>query len=284
MSLRRIVASRSRAVRVLLALTAISACLGAVAYAATRPVSREAVSGADLRPGGRKVSGKKPRQTRPPRPRFIEVPTAPSVGAQAQLRFRVAPRVQRPRSRAPGSGGGDPPPPRRFQCRLDGSDWEVCDSPHRLDGLAPGGHEFAVRALSRVGRPGLAANFAWEQLQPKPFSIKPQTGELEDLYPGDPAQVLPVQITNPNPVPIVLTSLTVAVDGAPPSCPADPNFSPSPSSISATAPLTVPAGVSISLPSAAASAPTIALRGLPINQNACMGAEVSLAFSGEAHG
>jgi hypothetical protein len=269
---------------VLLALIAISACLGAVAYAATRDESREAVPGADARPGGKKASGKKQRQTRPPRPRFIEVPTAPAIGAQAQLRFHVAPRApaQRPRQPLPGPAGVRSP--RRFQCQLDGSDWEACDSPHLVDDLAPGGHDFAVRALSPAGRPGPAAHFAWEQLEPKPFSVEPRAEALEDLYPGEMAQALPVLIVNPNPAPIVLTSLTVAVGTTPPGCPAAPNFALTPSSVSPTAPLTVPARASVGLPAAAASAPTIALRDLPVNQNSCQGAEVTLVFSGEAHG
>lgn len=284
MSHRRTVAGRSRAVRMLLALIAISACLGAVAYAAIRPASREAVPGADARPGSTTASGKKRHRTRPQRPRFIEVPTAPSIGPQAQFRFHLTPRARagRPRPVPPALGGA--PAPRRFQCRLDGSDWEACGSPHPVAGLAAGGHEFAVRALSPVGRPGPAAHFAWEQLEPKPFSVEPRTGALDDLYPGDPAQELPVLITNPNPVPIFVTSLTVAVRTAPPGCPADPNFALAPSSVSPAAPLAVPTGGSIGLPSAAASAPAIALVDLPIDQNACKGAEIPLVFSGEAHG
>lgn len=283
MSHRRIVAGRSRAVRTLLALTAISACLGAVAYAAIRPEGRETVSAADPRRGGTNASGKKRRQTQPPRPRFLEVPMAPSIGARAQFRFHLVSRMQAPRRQSPGAPGGAPPP-RRFQCRLDKSDWGACDSPHLVDGLPPGGHDFAVRALSPGGRPGPAAHLAWEQLAPKRFSVEPRIEALEDLYPGDPAQALPVLITNPNPAPIVLTSLTVAVASAPPGCPAEPNFALSASSVSPTAPLTVPAGASVGLPSATATAPAIALRDVPVNQDACRGAEVPLAFSGEAHG
>jgi hypothetical protein len=286
---RRIVAGSSRALRVMLALSAVSACLGAVAYAAIHPQSRESVSGADGRRGGKKASGGKAsggpqRQTRPTQPRFIEVPTAPSIGAQAQFRFHVVPRMQRPRRRPPPNlePGGEAP--RLFQCRLDGSGWEACESPHRMTGLEPGGHSFAVRALSPAGRPGPAGHFAWEQLEPKPFSVETRAGELEELNPGDPAQELPLLVTNPNPVPIVLTRLTVAVGSAPDGCPADPNFALTPSSVSPAAPLTVPAGASVSLPSAAATAPAIALRDLPFNQNACQGARVPLVVSGEAHG
>jgi hypothetical protein len=293
---------RSRAVRVLLALTAVSACLGAVALAASRPQGREGVSGGAGRTGekkqrGKKRSGekkpgknqadKKQRQTQPPRPSFLEVPTVPSIGAEAQFRFHLTPRAQPPRP--PGSEGdvdtgGGPSLPRRFQCRLDGSDWRACSSPHRLDGLAPGTHKLAVRALSPGGRPGFIVHFAWEQLEAKPFTVESKAGVLTDLYPGESAQTLPVLVTNPNPVPIHIISLTVAIGNAPSGCPAEPNFALTPASVSSAAPLTVPAGASVGLPSPAASAPAIALRDLSVNQDACQGTSVPLVFNGEAHG
>ena len=104
------------------------------------------------------------------------------------------------------------------------------------------------------------------------------------MLPGDPPQPLPVLIVNPNSVPIEVTSLTVAIAEDPPGCPGDPNFELVPASASPSGPLTVPAGGSVSLPSARVSAPTIALRSLPINQNACQGARVQLTFSGQARG
>jgi hypothetical protein len=54
------------------------------------------------------------------------------------------------------------------------------------------------------------------------------------------------------------------------------------SNLTPASPLSVPPGGSVDLP--AAAAPTIALRELPSDQNACQGAIVSIAFSGEARG
>jgi hypothetical protein len=48
--------------------------------------------------------------------------------------------------------------------------------------------------------------------------------------------------------------------------------------------LAVPANGSASLPAAGVAAPTIALRDLPFNQDACQGARFPLAFSGRARG
>jgi hypothetical protein len=153
-----------------------------------------------------------------------------------------------------------------------------------LPGLNSGDHAFTVRALSPQGRPGPAAHYRWSQLEPKELTIEPQVGSLEELMPGAPAQPLPVRIGNPNPVPIEVTSITVTVSPDHPDCPGDPNFAVTASSLTATAPLTVPAGGAVNLPSSAVSAPTLALRELPIDQNPCQGANVSLFFSGEARG
>jgi hypothetical protein len=294
MSPGRIAVSRARAVRALLALTALSACLGAAAYAATGPDHRAPGLGKS-KPVGvapqRGADGPAGKDEEPLlRPRFIESPEAISVVAEPQFRFHVPSRPQRLAPALPGPPG-KPEPPRRFQCRLDGGGWRGCRSPHRLGDLAPGRHVFAVRAFNRARRPGPAISFSWrktelssenDQVDPKPFSIELR-GELEHLYPGYPAQQVPILITNPNPVPIEVTSLAVAIAGDSPDCSAE-NFALTPSSASPTAPVTVPAGGSVSLPTATISAPTISMVNLPVNQDACRGVDIPLAFNGEAHG
>ncbi len=291
----RIGAGRARAVKAILALAAASACLGAVAYAATRPddpaaglgskpVGVAPQHGADVPQGT--------REERLLRPQFIEYPEAISSLAEPQFRFHVPPRAQRMRPSPPGLPGpaGEPTPPRRFQCRLDSRRWRACASPYRLSGLARGDHTFAVRAFNRDGRAGPAPSYSWRHVgpsgqtqgDPKPFSIELR-GDLEHLHPGYPGQQVPVLITNPNPVPIEVTSLTVGVAGSSPSCSAE-NFALAPSSASPAAPLTVPAGGSVSLPTATISAPSISMLNLPVNQDACQGTEVPLVFSGEARG
>lgn len=265
-----------RATRAIIALVVAVACLGSVAYAATRPEPVAKKGGKNDSPRGQ-ADG-------PPRPRFIEVPPTGGLAPEVQFRFHVAPPPQRPVGGKPGTAPAAPTRWRRFECRFEGSDWGGCSSPRVIRGLAPGDHAFAVRALNRRGLPGLAAHYHWAQLEPKGFTIDSETGSLEDLMPGAPAQELPLRIGNPNPVPIEVTALTAAVSPDPPGCPADPNFAVTPSSLSPSAPLVIPAGGTASLPSAAASAPTLALRELQIDQNACQGATVQLVFSGEARG
>lgn len=294
MSPRRIAAGRARAIKAILALVAASACLGAVAYAATRPedpvaglgrskpISAAPRHGAGA-PGG--IGG-----ARLLRPRFIEYPESISSLADPQFRFHVPPRPQPPDQPSPSPGYGEPAPPRRFQCRLDDGGWKACGSPYRLGGLVPGTHTFAVRAFNRAGLAGPVASYAWrysvpagqEQVDPKPFTIELR-GELEHLYPGYPAQQVPVRIANPNPVPIEVTTLTVDISGDPPNCSVE-NFALTPSSVSPTAPLTVPAAGSVNLPTEKVAAPSISMLNLPVSQDGCRGTEVPLAFDGEAHG
>lgn len=269
---------RKRATRALIALVAAVACLGSVAYA-TNLAERS-------RPHGKKKSKRPPREQGqpPPRPRFIEVPPSGGVDPDSQLRFHVTPSEQR--TDAPGPGPGPAPQPRwrRFECRLDGSGWDGCASPYPLRGLTPGDHSFAVRALNRRGLNGPPAHYRWALLEPREFTVEPLTGSLDELMPGAPAQQLPVRIVNPNPAPIEVTSLTVTVTPEASGCAGDSNFAVTPAGLNPAMPLAVPAGGSAILPTATASAPSVAMHELPVDQNSCQGSTVHLDFSGEARG
>jgi hypothetical protein len=295
MSPRRIAAGRAGAIRVAIALLAGTACLGAVAYAAAGTGSREiGVAGRHLAKGApHQGSSPQGRDERVPRVRLIEVPAASSIAAETQFRFHVPSRAKEDEASPGPATGGDPASRRRFQCRLDGGRWADCASPHRLVGLAPGSHDFTVRALTRKGRSGPDAAYGWqvtaavsvadeEPAEGKPFSIE-QTAALAPLYPGDPAQRLSLTIGNPNPTPIEVTSLTATIAAAPPDCAAE-NFQLTASNASEAAPLVVPAEGAVELPAASVSAPAIALLDLPVNQDACQGAELELGLGGEARG
>ncbi|MGH2975136.1 MAG: hypothetical protein ACRDLL_09770 [Solirubrobacterales bacterium] len=239
-----------------LALLTGIAALGAVAYAA---VPREPARPAPNQERGAGVGSV-------PRPSIVQHPD--KVATTASARFGFAAR------------GRDP----RFLCRLDGRAWKRCRSPIAFNGLAAGIHSFSVRSASPNGRRSRPALFRWRVLEPMGFSIQPRLDGLSALYPGAPAVPLPLTIANPNPVPIFITSLRATATADPLDCTSAENLVLADSSASPATPIAVPAGGSVSLPAPGASAPTIQLRDLPVNQDACQNARFPLSFTGEARG
>ena len=235
-------------------LVALAGCLGAVAYAAT---PRYAGRPAEHRGGSRAAALPKPKLRR--HPRRLEVSTTATFAFRAKRRPR-------------------------FQCRLDGRAWKRCRSPVAFAGLSAGRHRFMVRAVGRRHSHGRAARFRWRVLEPREFSIAPRLGDLRPLFPGAAPQPLPLTITNPNPAPILVTGVSVATAGDPSSCRGADNLTLTPAGVSASAPLRVPAHGSVELPAAGVAAPSIQLRDLPVNQDACQGAVFPLVFSGSARG
>jgi hypothetical protein len=291
---------------VLLALTAVSACLGAAAYATNRPADPVAGIGQSIAipiPGaGNEASSPAGDDEVRPQARFVESPAEESVSDEVQFRFHVLPRSEAPAGETAPAGPPAAAPTRRFQCKLDRSPWAGCSSPQRIGDLAEGGHAFRVRALDRAGRPGPVASHSWRRVAPAPRQVAPLTpapqaevevaampfsielrGQLEELYPGHPHQQLDLVVSNPNSSPIEVTSLTVAISPDPPSCSAE-NFALTQASVSPATPLVVPANGSLELPTATVSAPSLGMLNLPVNQDPCLGVEVPLAFSGEARG
>ncbi|MBA3866379.1 MAG: hypothetical protein H0X42_08545, partial [Solirubrobacterales bacterium] len=117
----------------------------------------------------------------------------------------------------------------------------------------------------------------------KPFSIE-QTASLPDLYPGEAPEPIPLRLENPNPVPISVTALRAAIAADPPGCPSAENFVITPSDASVTMPLAIPAESSVELPAQGISPPAIAMLELPVSQDACQGANLTIELEGEAVG
>lgn len=318
MSPYRSAVGRRRTAKALVALVAATACLGAVvAYAASRPAGGQSRLGEKraVQPptaAAGQSQGQPEGEATPPssrrerllRPQLLETPPQATAATEAQFRFRVPPR--RPTSPAPASPGSPAAPepaPRRFECRVDHGDWDECNSPYRLAGLVPGSHRFAVRAFNREGRAGEIVDFSWEQTaaplaasekatqpstqpqeqpQPQKFSIT-ALEQPENLLPGFAPRPIPVRISNPNPVAIEVTALSVAIGDAPADCGAE-NFALQPASASPAEPIPVPAEGSVDLPTATITAPTIQMLNLPVEQDACQEAAIPLVFSGEAQG
>lgn len=263
---RWIAAGRGAGTRALLALVVIGGCLGTVAYAATGPALGGGGTVGAAQPHLSRSVDRRPADAQPPRPLITKHPKKVSISSTASFAFKAS----------RGNLG--------FQCRLDEGGWRGCRTPLVLRGLGAGDHRFAVRAVSRRGRRGAAARFSWKRVEPRPFAIEPQLASIDALYPGAGPVALPVVLKNPNQVSIFVTGLSVSVTADPPGCDSATNLALTSSSTSHSTPLRLPAKSSVSLPAASVSAPTIALRNLPVNQDACQGARFPLAFSGEAHG
>jgi hypothetical protein len=169
-----------------------------------------------------------------------------------------------------------------FQCKLDGGTWAACSSPANYSGLAIGEHNFNVRAVDVAGNRSSASPFEWHITSANglPFTASGNANGL--LYPGAPAVSIPVRLTNPNSVPIFVTSLTATIQSAnlPAGC---SGFQVTQSNISATQAVQVPANGSVTLPTQGASTPTIRMLDTLANQDPCQRATISLTYSGSAH-
>ncbi len=231
--------------------------LGAVAYAATPKGPN---------PGSAPKAERSQGVASLPKPKITMHPDKLSTSTSAKFAFAVR--------------GSKP----RFQCRLDGRSWSACQAPVTFSKLASGSHSFSVRSVGARGKRSKTTRFRWQVLEPKDFSITPQLASLGPLFPGAPAQALPLVITNPNPVPILVTSLQVRATADPAGCTSADNLILSGASASSATPIKVPASGSVSLPAPGASAPSIQLRDLPVSQDACQRAQFPLTFSGTARG
>ena len=225
----------------------------------------------------RRGPGHRPERHDPAAPSIT--PTMPIVTpATAALRIPVHPPTitTRPTARFRVVATGEP----TLRCRLDGRPLRECEAmvTYRKVGIGP--HVFYVQAQQR-GRPFAHATYAWTMLEPKPFTVAPQLAEVGPLYPGAPPSAIPVVVSNPNPVAITVTALRVSAGGGPAGCEAGADLALTAPALGAGK-LQIAAHGSVSLPSAGVAAPTIALRELDVDQDACKGASFNLAFSGSA--
>jgi hypothetical protein len=187
----------------------------------------------------------------------------PAVSGSTTARFRMI-------------AAGDP----ELRCRLDSRPAQPCPANVTYRGLGAGDHRFYVAAREK-GRRAVRADFGWRVLEPEPFEVEPRPGSVGPLYPGGEPVPIRVVISNPNEVAITLTGLRVTASGGGAGCPPKANVALTAPDLS-EANLRIPANGSLVLPNAKVEAPTIRLRELGVNQDACQGAEFDLSFSGSA--
>jgi hypothetical protein len=236
-----------------------------------------AASYAAVRPGSRGTGGMGSMRHAPPAaPVTARAPLAaegsaalsiadhpPAVTTHSTARFRIV-------------AAGEP----ALRCRLDGQQPRPCEPNVVYRGLDAGDHTFLV-AAQRPGRRAVRADFGWRVLEPEPFEIEPRPASVGPLYPGAAPTPIQVVISNPNSKSITLSALRVTASGGGPGCDAATNLALTAPDLGDAQPR-IPAHGSLTLPSDDVAAPTIALRELGVNQDACQSAKFDLSFSGSA--
>ncbi|MCW3016577.1 MAG: OmpA protein, partial [Solirubrobacterales bacterium] len=170
-----------------------------------------------------------------------------------------------------------------YLCSKENGTFLPCSSPltYAVQTTSSGQHQFAVMAVDWAGRTSPAASYTWKvgAGSPQDFTI---SGSVTNLQLGVP-KVVPVTLTNPNNLPIYVTSLTFAVstNAGSGGCAAS-NFSVTQSDASAGTPITVPANGSVTL-TTAPRAPRLTLLNLPVNQDVCKNKSFALSHTGSAH-
>lgn len=202
--------------------------------------------------------------TQPPAPAITAGPSDPSSSAAATFTFTDGWREA------------------TFECSLDGQAWTPCQTGVTYTGLQAGAHVFAVRARDPAGDVSQGTQFPWTitAASSGPFTIRGNA--VGRMYPGAPAQQVPLTITNPNSVAIDVTSLTAAIDESslPAGC-SSSGYELEQTSIP-SAGIAVPAGGSVTLPAQGATTASIQMLDLAIDQDACQNAQLTLTYSGSA--
>lgn len=102
------------------------------------------------------------------------------------------------------------------------------------------------------------------------------------LTPGASSPIV-LTLANPNAVTIYVTSLHAAASGGSSACAASENLAVVQSDVSSSLSISIPAHGSVTLPNQGVSAPTLELRDLPVDQDACASTRFALSYSGSAH-
>jgi hypothetical protein len=176
-----------------------------------------------------------------------------------------------------------------FTCSIENGSFTACPntSEHAahyiVDVSNDGTHQFAVRAFDAAGNFS-TTSYSWKVLHAINVVVDGDAvGGL--LYPGGPAREIALTLHNPNNFPLTISLITVAVStvsgASPPGCTGAANVhleqsnvgnGPSPQTV------TVPANSNLSLPSGAATRPTIRLMDTGLNQDACKNGTFTLSY------
>jgi hypothetical protein len=204
-------------------------------------------------------------RTPPPAPTLKKTPGNPTTDTHAHFEYQ------------------DSEPGVKFQCSLDGATYTNCGDHKDYDHLAQGSHTFCVEAIDKAGNASSATCFTWV-IGAGLANLTVSGNATGLLYPAGPAQPIGVTFTNPNSVAVTITSLTITlVPGSFPLGCSSGDFQVNPSNVSASHPITVPAGGSVTLPDSVnapgVTAPTIQMNDSGSDQYLCKGATFSFTYS-----
>ena len=171
----------------------------------------------------------------------------------------------------------------RLECRLDGRTWKWCGPRTTYQRLSVGEHSFLARVVGSGGQRSKPAVFRWRVMASsgEPFSIV-SASVPGVLMPGGAALPIPITLSNPGDAPLYVSSIRVGVVSSPPGCPAGGNLMVWQSNASPAAEVEVAAHASVTLPAQGVLPPEIALRDLPINQDACRNGAFRFELTGKA--
>jgi hypothetical protein len=202
----------------------------------------------------------------PPQPKITQHPANPSNDLSATFAFTEA-----------EAGAA-------LECRLDSGAWAGCTSPLSYGSLGAATHHFSVRAFDAAGNRSGSAGYDWTVTAQngQPFAV---SGNLTGLLVPGLSGTLVLKVSNPNSVPIFVTSLTVTVKpgSTKAGCDGPANLQVTQSNASAATPLTIPANGNVTLPSGGIATPQVLMKNLPTNQDACKGATFTFTYGGSAH-
>jgi large repetitive protein len=208
----------------------------------------------------------------PTKPVFSQTPPNPSSTATSTFAWSST-------DPAPASGIVG------YLCSKENGSYSPCSSPYTytVQSTSNGEHQFSVVAVDWAGNVSQAASYKWkvdQSSQGSPFTIAGNANGL--LYPGIWRNVA-LTITNPNNVPIYVTSITVTVTNSPNGCTNTSNIELQQSNAAPTSnELAVPANAT-SWPVPQSFQPQIRLKNLPSNQDNCKSQTFTLGYTGSAH-
>lgn len=215
--------------------------------------------------------------TPPSAPAITQTPEDATTGSSATFRFTTPVDSSQPGESGDGHSGV------ATLCSIDSEAFANCTSPKTYQRLRVGQHCFKVLAVDRLGNRSTETSTCWFVIVATGFVISGNA--VAPLSPGTPTAV-DVRIDNPYPFALKVLTVGITFHSTQPGC-ADSNFQLTPLSLRSLNSLTVVAANSfgqlstLGLPDRTLW-PQVRLVETNLSQNSCLGARITLTYSGTA--